>query len=378
LRIAYFSDAGSIYDKFFLTKLSEKFDVSLLTFNRKPIATHVRTFILPQILGKLPAHDGPRIYSTMPVKTAILRTWLDRLAPDALIGCSLDYGLTSALSRFQPFISFIWGSEVMILPKYLPFRAMISYVLARANCVVLDSNIHFKSCVNLGCDPSKIIELPWVDSNELIRSTDTFDSRREEFRKSLNWSTDDVVTICTRAHMPIYDVQCVLRAIPAALEVCKNARFLFVGTGPLTANLKGLAERLDIRENVHFTGYLEHKALLTCLKNSDIYVSSSLSDGTSASLIEAMASKLPCVVSDIPGNREWIVNGENGLVFPTRDYNRLAELLIDLIQDGQLRVRLGDAGFKTCVTRGNWEGNSAKLYSAIQDLGSNAYSTSPA
>jgi glycosyltransferase involved in cell wall biosynthesis len=249
---------------------------------------------------------------------------------------------------------------------------MMSYVLARADCVVLDSYAHFEACVKLGCDPGKIVRLPWIDSGELIRYSEAIERRRDEFRNSLVWSAGDVVIICTRSHAPIYDVECIVKSAPMVLKQCPDVRFLFVGNGPLTEKLKRLAVSLGITKNVHFTGYLDRRQLLECLINSDIYVSSSLSDGTSASLMEAMASKLPCVVSDIPGNREWISNNENGLLFATRDSHSLATHLVDLIRDDARRAELGALGYETTKMRANWESNSGQLVSAIQSLGSAA------
>jgi glycosyltransferase involved in cell wall biosynthesis len=69
------------------------------------------------------------------------------------------------------------------------------------------------------------------------------------------------------------------------------------------------------------------------LTKADIYVSTSLYDGTSVSLLEAMASGCFPVVSDIPSNREWIRDGENGFLVPVNDEQYLAKKIIDAIRD---------------------------------------------
>ncbi len=74
------------------------------------------------------------------------------------------------------------------------------------------------------------------------------------------------------------------------------------------------------------------------LGRTDVYVSSSLSDGTSISLLEAMATGTFPVVSDIPANRPWVEHGRNGLLFPPGDDAALANCLAEALEDAQRRA----------------------------------------
>ena len=67
--------------------------------------------------------------------------------------------------------------------------------------------------------------------------------------------------------------------------------------------------------------------MLEALHSGSCYISASLSDGTANSLLEAMAAGLFPIVSDIPANREWIADGENGMLFPPGDHMALARCL---------------------------------------------------
>ena len=73
--------------------------------------------------------------------------------------------------------------------------------------------------------------------------------------------------------------------------------------------------------------------------NADIYVSTSISDGASVSLFEAMACGKPVVVADNLGNREWIDERDNGLFFNVGDYEDLAEKLLYSLDDYEMRKR---------------------------------------
>lgn len=350
--------------------LSTKFNVNLLTVssNLNNISEKTNVITIPELIPPLPIHDSPRLYSTMPLKTVFLKNTLKRIKPDLLIGCNgLDYGFSAALSGYKPFILFIWGSEVLFFPSFIPLRAMVKYSLKKADNVVVDSQIQFKACVELGCDPEKILKFPWFDSEEFLKQVKDI-KKDEQFIRKVGWDEEDPIIICLRSHEPIYHIECIIESIPAVLKWIKNVRFIFVGKGSLTNKLKQKARSLKVERSVYFTGYIPHKDIPYYLKQSDIYVSSSLSDGTSASLLEAMSCKLPCITSEIPANKEWIENMENGLLFPVKDSENLAKKIILLIGDNALCKKLSENAVKTVIERANWSQNSKILYDSIERL----------
>jgi glycosyltransferase involved in cell wall biosynthesis len=104
------------------------------------------------------------------------------------------------------------------------------------------------------------------------------------------------------------------------------------------------------------------------LNASDLYVSSSLSDGTSLSLLEAMACGLPVVVTDVPAILEWVVNGENGLVVPRRSIDELAEAIIYLLQREDVRKEMGEKNIAIAKERADWDKNFKKLEDIYETL----------
>jgi glycosyltransferase involved in cell wall biosynthesis len=88
---------------------------------------------------------------------------------------------------------------------------------------------------------------------------------------------------------------------------------------------------------VTFTGILEHGELPKLLRSADIYISASLGDGTSVSLLEAMATGLLPVVSNIDANTPWVIDGKTGLFFDTKNPQKLAQALHKAMDDATLR-----------------------------------------
>jgi glycosyltransferase involved in cell wall biosynthesis len=119
---------------------------------------------------------------------------------------------------------------------------------------------------------------------------------------------------------PIKNHKMMFEAFKLVLEKHSNTVLILVGDGEERQNLEALAKTLTITDKVIFTGYIDKpQAYLNCM---DIFLLSSLSEGTSMTLLEAMSLSKPCVVTDAGGNAEIIRHNENGLV--TENNNTVA------------------------------------------------------
>lgn len=104
----------------------------------------------------------------------------------------------------------------------------------------------------------------------------------------------------------------------------------------LSENLEKEANNLRITSNVQFLGRVQHDEMPNILAQTDIYISTSLYDGTSISLLEAMGSGAFPIVTDIPANRKWIISGENGFLVSKDEEKLLAIKIIDAIRNREL------------------------------------------
>jgi glycosyltransferase involved in cell wall biosynthesis len=114
---------------------------------------------------------------------------------------------------------------------------------------------------------------------------------------------------------------------------------MIVGDGAERKALEKEVENLNIDSSVEFLGRVPHEEMVNLLSKADIYVSTSHYDGTSVSLLEAMGSGAFPIVTDIPANREWIINGENGFLVPENKEKFLAKRIIDVIRNRELLER---------------------------------------
>lgn len=132
----------------------------------------------------------------------------------------------------------------------------------------------------------------------------------------------------------------------AQLDPSQPWEVVFIGndSSHIQADLQQLARKAGIESRLHFLGKRDNVA--TILKCADIGLLTSHEEGFSNAILEAMASGLPMVVTDVGGNAEAVHDGENGYVVPPHAPAQLAEALETLLHDPQLRTRFGQNSLK--------------------------------
>jgi glycosyltransferase involved in cell wall biosynthesis len=127
---------------------------------------------------------------------------------------------------------------------------------------------------------------------------------------------------------PIKNHTMMINAFAKTLKTLPKAKLLIVGDGELMDDLTNLVNKLNIQDSVIFTGYIpypkDHLAVF------DIFLLSSLSEGTSMTLLEAMSLEKPCVVTDAGGNKEIIVDGETGFVTDNNNMHQFSDAMVFL------------------------------------------------
>jgi glycosyltransferase involved in cell wall biosynthesis len=141
---------------------------------------------------------------------------------------------------------------------------------------------------------------------------------------------------------PEKDVSTLLRAAALAARSRPDFRLEIAGDGPCRPELERLAGELGLAESVRFLGAVRDVPAL--LGRARLFVLSSLTEGISLTLLEAMARGLPVVATHVGGNVEVVAEGQTGLLVPPREPERLAGALLGLWGDVEAGARLGWAG----------------------------------
>jgi L-malate glycosyltransferase len=274
-------------------------------------------------------------------------------------------GLVSALTGFKPVLQMPWGSDILIHPfKDEQTMLQTQYVIKEASHIYCD------------CDEVKNTILKITDYNAEKISVFTFGIDLEMFNphrtnlrkiKRIGWQNKRII-IMTRTFNHLYGIHYLLMALPKIINAEPQTRLLLVGTGPLEDDLKDLVNSLDLNQYVHFTGHIPYDQLVYYLNSAEVYVSTSKSDGTSMSLLEAMACQLPVVVSDVPANCEWVKDGANGYLVPCGKVNPISEKVLALLNDRALAQKMGNINLSIVNERADLEKNYPQIDSIYEQM----------
>jgi glycosyltransferase involved in cell wall biosynthesis len=251
-----------------------------------------------------------------------------------------------------PLIVTIHGSDFRIgTMKTVILKKIFVYVCEKAKHIICVSEVLKRDIEKLGIKGEKISGFPMgVDESFFSSSTN----------RGVNRIGQSFTILSNRQLQPIYNISLLIRAIPMVLKEEPNAKFIIAGIGSERENLEKQVEDLDISSRVQFLGWVNHEEMPKLLSRADIYVSTSLDDGTSVSLLEAMASGAFPIVTDILSNREWISDGENGFLVPLSEERILARKIVEAIRNQDLIERSRDKNFRLIKEKALWPVTIAK------------------
>jgi glycosyltransferase involved in cell wall biosynthesis len=145
----------------------------------------------------------------------------------------------------------------------------------------------------------------------------------------------------------------VLSAFTLIAKQIPNAKLIIVGNGDYLENIKKIAENLHL-SNVIFTGAVDEKKKVSLMASSWVIVSSSLTEGWGMTITESAACGTPAVAYDVAGLRDSIRNNETGLLASDGNNKALAQALLRVLQDEQLRVALSENALRW-ATEFSWD-----------------------
>lgn len=143
-------------------------------------------------------------------------------------------------------------------------------------------------------------------------------------------------------------IDLLLHAIALVKAELPTISCMIIGDGPERRTLEDLARRLGLGKNVTFTGFVDQDGLIAYMKSSRVFVLPSEREGFGLVIIEANACKLPVVSirHDRSAVRELVQDGVNGFLVSTVSPNEIANVMLKLIRDDELRARLAENGFE--------------------------------
>jgi L-malate glycosyltransferase len=266
----------------------------------------------------------------------------------------------TALAGFKPLVTMTWGSDLLVDADRNPLWSLVTqYTLKRTAVMVGDCQAVRNKAVRLGFPSERIVTFPWgVD-------LDRFQPGESTLKNRLGWG-DCFVILSLRSWEPIYGVELLVSAFLRAAQVVPQLRLILLGDGSRRESIRTLLANSGLEERVYLGGLTENEQLPEYYRAADVYVSASYSDGSSVSLMEALACGLPVLVSDIPGNCEWVQEGEQGWLFPTGDEDALASAMVKAYEQRDDMPHMAQACRTLAEARADWNKNFQGLLAAYE------------
>lgn len=361
MRVLYFTRDYTPHDHRFLSALAEsEHTVSFLRLERRGMQREDRPIpaAVEQIHwygGDRPARwqEGLRLVSS-------LRQVLRRVQPDVVHAGSVQTAaFLTAAAGFHPLVSMSWGSDLLKdADRSRAWRWATQFTLRRTDVLVGDCQAVADRAAEFGFPRERMVLFPW--GVDLTRFSP---GEAQAQRARMGWE-DAFVILSLRAWEPLYGVDVVVRAFCRAAREVPELRLVLLGGGSQAAELRRLLEQAGMTERVWFGGQVSNAHLADFYRLADVYVSAAYSDGSSVSLMEALACGRAAAVTDIPSNAEWVQTGEHGWRFPAGDAEALAAVMVRAAQDRAALARMGSAARRLAEERADWKKNFQKLLAA--------------
>jgi L-malate glycosyltransferase len=356
MRILYFSKSYTPHDYRFLSSLSQT-DHQVFFLQLEPAKRQTEDRPVPENIQQIPWAGGKREFRwrDVPRLTFDLRRLTRKIKPDLIhAGPIQNCAFLAALSGFCPVLAMSWGYDlVMDADKSAWMRFVTRYTLKRSTFFTSDANVSRDKAVAFGMDPEKTVIFPWGTDIEHFTQKNV-----ETFKRS---NVPTFTLFCSRTWESIYGVDVLAKAFVQVAGANPDVNLILLGGGSQGQKIRQILTSGDVLDRVHFGGHVGHKDLPRWYHMADLYISPSHVDGSSVTLMEALASGLPCLVSDIPGNHEWVQEGVNGWLFRDGDANDLAGKILDAIQNRGSLARISDAARQTAEQKADWKKNFGKL-----------------
>jgi glycosyltransferase involved in cell wall biosynthesis len=295
----FLADGNSPHILKWIKELIKYFDVYIISLNGldKKIYNYLETNKVFVLNKKANATGGNH---KLLFKVFKIRKLIKEINPDYLNAHYLSsYGFLAALSKsINPNMRLIqstWGSDVLLEPFRNIIRKKIAqYSLRKADYITSDS-LHMSDVIMNLAGKKEIITFPF--GFEILEKCQV---------------EKEKVIFSNRALKDFYNVDKILKWFSIQ---SKEYRLVIANDGVKRRELEQLVNELNLKERVSFVGFVDSKEMKNFYEKSQYYISIPDSDSTSVSLLEAMQYGAVPIVSNIPANREWILNGVNGVYF---------------------------------------------------------------
>jgi glycosyltransferase involved in cell wall biosynthesis len=360
MRILYFSKDYSPHDHRFLSSLaatSHKILYLRLEGNQRQVEDRP----IPSEVEQIRWAGGQKAFrwSDVPRLTRDLRRIIKEIKPDLIhAGPIQTCAFLAILSGFRPVLTVSWGYDLMEDANRNGWWQWVTgYTLKRSTFFTSDAQVSRDKAVAFGMNPDRTVVFPWgVDLKRFIPKPSNVKGKRP------------LVIFCNRSWEPHYGVDVLAKAFVRVAHEQEDVSLLLLGGGSQAQTIRKILMNGGVLERVQFCGQISQTEMPHWMRMADLYISPSHVDGSSVSLMEALACGLPALVSDIPANKEWVSEDVNGWLYPDGNEETLAEKILAVYAQRKKLASIGRAARRLAEERADWKKNFAVLLKTYEQV----------
>lgn len=256
-------------------------------------------------------------------------------------------GLTGLVCGFHPTVLTVHGSDLMVGIKSRIWRPLLKVIFKHTDCINTVSKDLRDMVLSLGISPDKI---------EIL--TPGIDTKRFSFVERPIINPSRVLRlVCTRRLESTFDHHTIIEALLLLRKKGGKFQMTLVGDGSLLKELKQQVKDAGLVNSVNFMGRVDNNNLPEILHKHDVYLSASLWDGTSLCLLEAMATGIFPIVSNIRANSAWIEDGVGGFLHEVGDPEGIVDCIMRYVRNPKMAKQAADLNRKRVMELGDRKTN---------------------
>lgn len=355
MRICYFSDARAIHVQRWIEYFRDKgHEIHLIS----TVEGYIKGIKVYNINLLDLNHTRSRVKRRWErlKKICMIRSIISTISPDIIhIHFLYNNPVVFAFTGFRNLIISLWGSDIVYdQPHKEPFKIKFikRFILNQASEITATSNFLAEITAKYVSKNKPVHVIPFGVDLEWFKRGEAEKKNGKE------------ITIAFIKHLRTkYGSEYLIKAMPKVLQKHQNVRLLMIGGGELEPKLKRVVKELGIGDHVEFVGVIPNQKVRDYLKITDIFVMPSIyeSESFGVAAVESSAMGVPIIASRIGGVSEVVEHGKSGILVKPRDPDELANAILTLIENPNLRISMGEKGRELVVKKYDWNKNAHQM-----------------
>lgn len=300
----------------------------------------------------------------------IKREKIDFISAHWILPNGFIAGLASFVTKV-PLVSTLPGSDVYLASKNIIFKLMARFAAKISKAVTSNSPQLLADLKKLGAVSKNFSTIIYgVDPQRFYPD----DRKGQLLRKRLGITEDKIIILGVGRLVAKKGFKYLVEAAPWILQKNQQVVFVIVGDGDQKISIEDLISKYNLQQYFYLVGNISYKDLPDYYNVADIFILPSIRDeqgnldDQSVSVIEAMSSGLPVVTTNFPGYQVVIKNEINGFLIPPKDISQITQVLNRLIQDKNLRKKIGQQARIDVLTDSSWQAIGKEYLKLFDDI----------